>query len=87
MLKRYDEAIECARRSQQLGGQAIFANLAEVSALGWTGSGAQIQDASARMLKVKPDVSISYITKVLPMTDETTREHFLGGLRKAGVPE
>jgi adenylate cyclase len=87
MLKNFDEAIAVSRTAQQYPNVAIYAHLGEVSALGHEGDASAGADAIRRAQAVKPDVSISYVDKVLPVADPECREIFLGGLRKAGLPE
>jgi len=87
MLGRFDEAIAVSRTAQQNPNAAIYAYLGEVSALGHKNDGKAAADAIRRARAAKPDVSIGYVDKVLPVADPQCRETFLGGLRKAGLPE
>ncbi len=87
MLKRIDEAISVSRTAQQDPNAAIYAYLGEISALGHTDDMDAAADAILRARTVKPDVSISFVEKVLPVADPDCREIFIGGLRKAGLSE
>ncbi len=86
MLERFDEAISISRAAQRHPNAAIYAHLGEMSALGHKGDTDAAADAIKRARSVKPDVSVSYVDKVLPVADPVCRELFLGGLRKAGLP-
>jgi hypothetical protein len=86
MLERFDEAIAVSRAAQQHPNAAIYAHLGEMSAQGHKGDTDAAADAIERAKSVKPDVSVSYVEKVLPVADPVCRELFLGGLRKAGLP-
>jgi adenylate cyclase len=86
MLECFDEAISVSRVAQQHPNAAIYAYLGEMSALGHKGDTQAAADAITRAKIVKPDVSVSYVDKVLPVADPVCRELFLGGLRKAGLP-
>jgi tetratricopeptide (TPR) repeat protein len=87
MLGKYEEAITLSRSSQRQPNSAIFSHLAEISALGHLGRRDEVRDAIKRAREKKPNVSIAYVDEALPITDPRCREIFLGGLRKAGVPE
>ena len=87
MLEDYDEAIAVSRTAQQNPNAAIYAFLGELSALGNRGESELAEDALRRAHIVNPDVTISYLDKALPAMDGEGRDLFLGGLRKAGVPE
>jgi adenylate cyclase len=86
MLGRFDDAISVSRAAQRHPNAAIYAHLGEMSALGHKGDADAAADAIKRARSVKPDVSVSYVDKVLPVADPVCRELFLGGLRKAGLP-
>jgi len=85
MLERFDEAISVSRAAQQHPNAAIYAHLGEMSALGHKGDTDAAADAVKRAKIVKPDVSVSFVDKVLPVADPRCRELFVGGLRKAGL--
>ena len=86
MLERFDEAISVSKAAQQHPNAAIYAHLGEMSALGHKGDTDAAADAVKRAKIVKPDVSVSFVDKVLPVADPRCRELFVGGLRKAGLP-
>lgn len=87
MLERYDEALECSLRAQQFPITAIWAYMGELSALGLLGRQKEANAALKRARQLKADLSVSFIKQALPITDAASREHFLGGLSRAGVPE
>ena len=87
MLENYDEAIAVSKAAQQNPNAAIYAFLGELSALGNRGEAERAEDALRRARIVNPDVTIDYLDKALPAMDGQGRDLFLGGLRKAGVPE
>ena len=87
MLERYDEALDLSRKAQQMPITAIWAYMGELSALGLLDRKEEAQAALKRALQLKPGLSITFISQALPITHGPSREHFLGGLRNAGVPE
>lgn len=87
MLERYDEALECSRRAQRFPISAIWAYMGELSALGLLGRTEEARDAVVRALRLHPGLSIPFVNEALPISHAPSRDHFLGGLIKAGVPE
>ncbi|MEM7170859.1 MAG: adenylate/guanylate cyclase domain-containing protein [Pseudomonadota bacterium] len=87
MLQDYEQAIEVSLQSQRLANSAIFAHLAELSALGQLGKTDQAADALGRARAKKADLSLSFIAQALPISDPDCRKTFHDGLRSAGVPE
>ncbi len=57
------------------------------SALGHLGRLDEARRAGGDMLDLKPDFSLSFITRTLPFKNPAHLERFLGGLRKAGLPD
>lgn len=76
-----------ARQAQRHSNTAIWAFMPEVSALGLMGRIDEARAALARVHRLKPDVSCSFATQVLPFSGTVDREHFVRGLLAAGVPE
>ena len=87
LLERYEEALDYARRAQRQPNTALWAFMPEVSALGLMGRLDEAREALQRVHRLKPDVTCSFATQVLPFTHEKDREHFVRGLLAAGIPE
>jgi len=87
MLGEFEEAVALSLKSQQQPNSQIFSHLAEISALGNLGRNDDARHAIGRAREKKPDVSVAYVAEALPVTDARCREIFIGGLRKAGLPE
>lgn len=87
MLGEFDAAITLSREAQQHANAAIHSYLAEMSALGLMERNDDAANAVARAQRVMPDVSVSYVAEILPITDDKYREIFHSGLRNAGLPE
>jgi Flp pilus assembly protein TadD len=79
MLGDMEEAVALSRKSQQQTNAAIFAHLAEISALGHLGRLEDAQDAIRRVQRAKADVSLTYVAKALPITDQACRDIFHQG--------
>ncbi len=87
MLGRHDEGLDWARKAQRQPHTGIWAFMPEVSALGLLGRIDEAHAALDRVRQLKPDVSVAFVDQALPITDAAYREHFIGGLRQAGLPE
>jgi adenylate cyclase len=87
LLERYEDALDYARQAQRHPNTALWAFMPEVSALGLMGRLDEARDALERVHKLKPDVTCSFATQVLPISRTADREHFVRGLKAAGVPE
>jgi adenylate cyclase len=57
------------------------------SALGHLGKLDEARKAGGDTLDSKPDFTLSFITRTIPFKNPAHLEYFLGGLRKAGLPE
>ncbi len=86
LLGRYDEALTWAQKGQGQPNTAIWAHLPEVSALGLLSRTEEARAALERLQRLKPDVSVSFVVQTLTFTRAADREHFVGGLVKAGLP-
>ena len=87
LLERYEEALDFARQAQRQPNAAIWAFMPEVSVLGLMGRIDEARAALERVRRLKPDVTCSFATQVLPFSRTADREHFVRGLLAAGVPE
>jgi len=86
LLERYEEALKHARQAQRQPNTALWAFMPEVSALGLMGRTDEAKAALERVHRLKPDVTCSFATQVLPFSRQADREHFVRGLLAAGVP-
>ena len=87
LLDRHEEAVEYARQAQRQPNTAIWANMAELSALGHLGRADEAKQALARALALKPDLSVAFVDAALKMKHQRDHQHYIDGLVKAGVPE
>ena len=87
MLDRHEEAVECARQAQHQPNSAIWANMAEISALGHLGRADEAKQALARARAIKPDLSVDFADTALKIKHQRDRQHYVDGLIKAGLTE
>jgi adenylate cyclase len=87
VLERHEEALHWAMKSvrQANAGWLIYAILAAV--LGHLGRAEEARRAGGEALRLKPDFSASFIARTLPFQNAAHLDHFICGLRKAGLPE
>jgi len=83
-LGRFDEAVFAANKA--LSQNQIFMSpyCCLTTALAHLGREAEARDAAARLLELKPDFRIS---EWVARSGPRTHQMFIGGLRKAGLPE
>ena len=89
LLRRHDEALEWARKSQRQPNAdgAVWPYALEASALAHLGRIDEARAALERALAIKPDFSTAFIDRVMRLRNPDDRAHYLDGLRKAGLPE
>ena len=90
LLRRHEEAVEWARRSQRQPGAARLGGWPEAheaTALSHLGRVDEARAALERALAVNPNLSASFIDAVLRFRNPADRDHYIDGLRKAGLPE
>ena len=89
ILKReFDEGLEWAKRTMRMPFPIGFwGHVTLVAANGNLGQIEEAKTALAEALKVKPDLSISYIMKTLPPRHKNGLDPYLAGLRLAGMPD
>lgn len=85
-LRQYDRAAESARAALRVPNCQYWANAHLVAALGHLNKGDESSNAVAELLRRKPDFSIHFAEEHLFYLESRVQlEHYLEGLRKAGV--
>jgi len=88
LLGRYDEGLDWARRAQQQRPDPpIWSIMPEVSALSRLGRLDEARATLERARALKPDASLVFVDQALPFAHADDREHFVRGLREAGLPD
>ena len=87
MLDRHEEAVEWARKAQRQPNAAIWAIMAEISALGHLDRADEAKRALARALAIKPDLTLAFADTALKIKHQRDRQHYIDGLIKAGLTE
>ena len=85
-LKRHDEALELYRRTMQHGKPwPIYAGL--TATLGHLGRIDEASETLAELMRMQPDFSAKFLHRQLRFGDGDYFDHFVEGLRKAGLQE
>ena len=82
---RYDEAIRLARESLRQRADFVGAHRVLAAASGMAGDRELSAIALQGLRQVQPDISLQWIARELPMKKPEDREHYLDGLRRAGL--
>jgi TolB-like protein/Tfp pilus assembly protein PilF len=82
---RYDEAIELARESLRQRADFVGAHRVLTAAAGMIGDRALSSIALQGLRQAQPSISLQWIARELPMRRDEDREHYLDGLRRAGL--
>ncbi len=87
MTGRNEEAIVWARKAIQVNPQFAGGHRSLAASLGHLGRFDDARDALAKLLELLPQMTIVQARENLPIKHEVDLEHYLDGLRKAGLPE
>jgi len=82
--RNYEEAIKLARESVRDRSDFVGAHRVLTAAAGMAGDKELAQSALAELRRAQPNVSLAWIAD-MPIRDDAEREHYLEGLRKAGL--
>jgi len=83
--RRYDEAIRLARESLRQRADFVGAHRVLTAAAGMSGDDELAAIALQGLRQVQPNISLAWIAGELPMKQAEDREHYLAGLRRAGL--
>jgi len=83
--RRYDEAIRLARESLRQRGDFVGAHRVLTAAAGMCGDRELAAVALRGLRKVQPNISLAWVARELPMQRAEDCEHYLEGLRRAGL--
>ena len=86
-LQRHEESVEWARKALQYPNIPWLTRAHFVSALAHSDQKEECKKVLADLLVIQPSCTISLVLQRLPFTDDAYRDHYVEGLRKAGMPE
>jgi tetratricopeptide (TPR) repeat protein len=82
---RYDEAIRLARESLRQRADFVGAHRVLTAAAGMAGDHELSAIGLQGLRQAQPNISLAWIARELPMKLDEDREHYLDGLRRAGL--
>jgi TolB-like protein/Flp pilus assembly protein TadD len=85
-LGRYGQAVKCAKEGLERRPHFMPGHRILCASLAQAGKIEEARVAMARLRELHPGISIAWVRKRLPHA-EAEMEHFVEGLRKAGMPE
>jgi adenylate cyclase len=85
--RRYDEAIDNCRNMLRIEASHGPAHRQLCSALALSGRMDEAHQAMNRLRSLMPELTIAKVERMIPVMHEEHREHWLEGLRIAGLPE
>jgi TolB-like protein/cytochrome c-type biogenesis protein CcmH/NrfG len=83
--RNYDEAMRLARESIRQRGDFVGAHRVFAASAGMTGQTDVAAAALAELRRAQPNISLAWIEKQIPIRQDAEREHYLEGLRRAGL--
>ncbi|MFL6810305.1 MAG: winged helix-turn-helix domain-containing tetratricopeptide repeat protein [Bradyrhizobium canariense] len=81
----YEGAAQMARESMRQRADFVGAHRVLTAAAGMSGDSARAASALEGLRRAQPGISLAWITRELPMLRDEDREHYLEGLRRAGM--
>jgi TolB-like protein/Tfp pilus assembly protein PilF len=83
--RNYDEAMRLARESLRQRSDYVGAHRVLTAAAGMAGQHDAARSALQELRRVQPDISLSWVENNMPIKHDADREHFVEGLRRAGL--
>jgi tetratricopeptide (TPR) repeat protein len=87
MLKQYEKTIEAARQALSRGSEHLHIHRLLAMAHAQLGDMDGARKHAGELLKESPNLSVKKVGERMPYKFAADLEHFLDGLRKAGLPE
>jgi adenylate cyclase len=87
LLKRYDEALVWAKRSQQSPDASVWAYFGAAISLVYLDRMEEAREALQKAFAIKPDMSKAYFEQIFNFKNPEDMAHVMTALHKAGLPE
>jgi tetratricopeptide (TPR) repeat protein len=81
----YEEAMRLAREAIRQRGDFVGAHRVLTAAAGMAGKSAIANAALQELRRAQPNVSLAWVAQQMPIQHDADREHYLQGLRRAGL--
>jgi TolB-like protein len=83
--RNYDEAMQLARAAIRHRGDFVGAHRVLVAAAGMAGRAEVAAAALQELHRAQPNISLAWIASQMPIKEDSEREHYLEGFRRAGL--
>jgi DNA-binding SARP family transcriptional activator len=83
----YEQAVIVGRRAVKVSPDFVNGYKPLIASLGHLGQRDEAQPYIDRLLKIEPNFTVERFGEVYPFKHESDRQHYMAGLRLAGVPE
>jgi TolB-like protein/cytochrome c-type biogenesis protein CcmH/NrfG len=83
--RNYEEAMRLAREGIRQRGDFVGAHRVLTAAAGMAGQNEVAKAALHELRRAQPNISLAWIAKQMPIKEDADREHYLEGLRRAGL--
>jgi tetratricopeptide (TPR) repeat protein len=84
---RYEEAIAAGKKAVTVAPNDYQAHMLLAAAYSLAGRQEEARIVAEEVLRLNPKFSVAFWGKTLPFKNQADREHYIGALRKAGLPE
>jgi adenylate cyclase len=84
---RYEEAIEAGKKAVTAMPNDYMAHMLLTAAYSLAGRQEEARIAAEEVLRLHPKFSLVFWGKMIPFKNQADKEHVIGALRKAGLPE
>ncbi len=84
---RYEEAIEAGKKAVTVAPNDYIAHMLLSAAYSLAGRQEEARIAAKEVLRLNPKFSVVFMEKTLPFKNQADKEHVIGAMRKAGLPE
>ena len=87
MIGKYEEALAAGKQAQSRSPNDIFSHLLLAVTYIELGRDEEARASAAEMLKIKPNITLAWLSKMIPWKNKDHLNRLIGDLRKAGLPE
>jgi tetratricopeptide (TPR) repeat protein len=83
--RKYEDAVRMSREALRQRSDFVGAHRVLTAAAAMAGQRSDAEAALQELRRAQPDVSLDWIAKQIPFKRDVDREHYLDGLRRAGL--
>ena len=87
MIGKNKEALEAGEEALRRGPNDIFSHILLAACYSELGRDEDATASATELLKIKPDTTLEWLSKMLPWKNKDDVERLVGNLRKAGLPD